>query len=324
MKGSDRRRRYILAIYLMGVASLLFVDRLTAPASDTVKDELIFISDTDSIDASRESNSVYRIRLDGGGMKRIVGSIRHGDDAYLRIADIDCHAPSQSLAIASYRDDLNGFHLVKLDGSDFRHITPGDGSLLTGVRHIAFAPSGREVILTREYSGFAGPRFGLLRVNLINGEVHSVKVPTEQVSYLSPVWSPEGARIAYIIKAHYAEGRPSYSVAIAAPAGGGERVIYETTLALTDITWSPAGEWLALEMSLQISRMRPDGSELTRLSNHHAGASYPRWSPDGERISFVAPSSFSGFHQLITMDADGRNILQISNIRGEVVNGCWL
>ena len=77
-------------------------------------------------------------------------------------------------------------------------------------------------------------------------------------------------------------------------------------------------------MSRQIYKLRPDGSELTQLSSHRGGASHPRWSPNGERISFVAPSSFPGFNQLIVMDADGRNIQQVANIRGEVVNGCWV
>ena len=93
---------------------------------------------------------------------------------------------------------------------------------------------------------------------------------------------------------------------------------------ISDVVWSPDGKWLAVEMSRQIYKLRPDGSELTQLSSHRGGASQPRWSPDSERISFVASSSFPGFQQLMVMDADGRNILQVANIRGEVVNGCWV
>ena len=332
MNCSARRRRYILAIYLMVVASILFADRLTAPSLETGEDELIFISDTDSIDAGRDSNSVYRIRLDGGGMKRIVGSIRHGDDAYLRISDIDCHAPSQSLVIASHQHDLNGFHHALLDGSKLHLDRPAVGSLLTSLRHIALAPDGVAVIVSRQYEEFSRPRWrgsvnaplGLVAGDLKSREYKTIKSPTAERSYLSPDWSPDGGRITYIIEAHQPEARPSYALAIAAPDGSDGRIIHETTLALTDVAWSPDGDWLAVEMGLQIYKLRPDGSDLTRLSNHHAGASNPRWSPDGARISFVAPSSFPGFNQLITMDADGQNILQVSNIRGEVVNGCWL
>ncbi|MCY3832474.1 MAG: hypothetical protein OXG85_05625 [Chloroflexi bacterium] len=76
-------------------------------------------------------------------------------------------------------------------------------------------------------------------------------------------------------------------------------------------------------MSAQIYKLRPDGSGLTQLSHHPAGASSPRWSPDGKRLSFVAPSSFSGFNQIMTMDANGGDIRRIANIRGEVDIGCW-
>ena len=76
MKSKKQLRKLVLIIYLMAVAFILLVDRALEPVSEWSAEELIFISDMDSIDASRGSNSVYRIRLDGSGMRRIVGSIR--------------------------------------------------------------------------------------------------------------------------------------------------------------------------------------------------------------------------------------------------------
>ena len=154
-------------------------------------------------------------------------------------------------------------------------------------------------------------------------EYKIIKSATAQRSYVSPDWSPNGQRIAYVIELHQPATRATYALALAAPDGSGERVIFATPLALADIDWSPTGEWLALELGQQIYKMRPAGSDVTRLSNHHSGASSPRWSPDGKRISFVAPSSFAGFNQLMMMDADGRNIRRVVNIQGQVANGCW-
>jgi len=336
--GSDQRGRLILTIYLMAVASILALDRLATPRP-AVENALIFISDADSIDASRDSNSVYRIRLDGGGgslgsrwhrpadtqpsMKRIVGSIRHGD-GYLRIADIDCHAASQSLVIASQQPDLNGFHHALLDGSGLHLDGPAAGDLLTSLRQIALAPDGIRVIVSRQYREFAQPRFGLVAGDLGSRVYESIKSPSAERSYLAPAWSPDGRQIVYIAEEWTGDSRPAYHLAIAAPSGRGEVIIHESNAPINDVAWSPDGAWLALEMSSQIYKLRPDGSGLTQLSNHQAGASSPRWSPDGRRISFVVPSSFSGFNQIITMGADGGQIKQIANIRGDVVNGCWV
>ena len=315
----------VLAAVLFGI---LFVCRQlksfgVSPANEPVANALIFISDSDSIDAGRQSNSVYRIGLDGRGLKRIVGTIPHGD-GYLRISDIDCEPVSQQLVLASHQRDLNGFHHARLDGSGLHLDKPAGGDMLAATRQIALAPDGIRIIVSRQFGEFREPRFGLVAGDLFSRFFEIVKPATSSLSYRSPVWSPDSARILYIIEAHANGARPLYRLAIAAPDGSDERVVYETTLALSELAWSPDGEWLALEMSRMIYKLRPDGSELTQLSSHRAGASSPRWSPDGARISFVAPSSFMGFHQLLVIDADGRNTRQVANISGDVVNGCWV
>ena len=152
MRGSGKLRKDIVTLYLIVVTSILWLDQFWAGAPSTSDGDLIFISDTDSIDAGRASNAAYRIGLDGGGLKRIVGSIPHGD-GYLRISDIDCHAASQSLVIASQRHDLNGFYHALLDGSKLHLDRPAAGRLLTSLRHIALAPDGVAVIVSRQYRG---------------------------------------------------------------------------------------------------------------------------------------------------------------------------
>jgi len=320
------RKTNFITAYVLAVLILFFgrqlASNIRAPANEPVENALIFISDTDSIDAGRGSNSVYRIGLDGRGLKRIVGSIPHGD-GYLRTTDIDCDGVSQQLVIASHRHDLNGFHHAMLDGSGLHLDKPAAGDSLSATRQIAIAPDGMGILVSRRDLAFAEPRFSLVAGDLFTRQYSIVKLARSTLSYHSPDWSPDGRQIVYIIEESVADARISYRLAIAKPDGSDERILYGTTLALTDVAWSPTGEWLALEVSRQIYKLRPHGSDLTRLSSHHAGASSPRWSPDGERISFVAPSTFSGFNQLLVMDADGGNIRQVANIRGDVVNGCW-
>lgn len=323
MRGSAKLRKDIITLYLIVVTSILCIDQFGAAAPRAADGALLFISDADAIDAGRGSNSVYRIGASGGGMKRILGSIPHGE-GYLRISDIDCHAASRSLVIASQRQDLNGFYHAMLDGSKLHLDRPAAGDLLTSLKRIALAPDGISIIVSRQDRAFSPARDGLVSGDLASREYSSIKPPNAERSYLSPLWSPAGDSIAYIAVTQAPDARPSYSLATAAPTGDDERIIYDTTLAIEDIDWSPDGEWIAAAIGGQLYKLRPDGRDLTRLNHHQGGIANPRWSPDSGRISYVASSSYPGFNQLLVMDADGTNIRRVANVRGAVVNGCWV
>ena len=318
-----------------------------APGSEPVENALIIISDFDSIDAGRGSNSVYRIGLDGRGggvdthpsggvdthpsggvdthpsMKRVIGAIPHGG-GYLRTSDIDCDGATQQLLIASYQRDLNGFHHSMLDGSQLHLDEPKTGEPLLAVREIALAPAGAGIIVSREYGGYAPPRFGLASGDLLNRDFKSIKLPTPQRSYLSPDWSPDGQRIAYIIVERAADEGLTMKLAVAKPDGSGERVIHESSRPMADLAWSPDGDWLAVTVDRQVYRIHRHSGERDKLTKHLGGAGSPRWSPDGRMISYVAPSSYPGFHQLMVMDADGSHVQQVASIYGDVLNGCWV
>lgn len=322
MPGSAKLRKDIVTLYLIVVTSILWLDQIGTGLPRSAEGQLLYVSDTDAIDAGRESNSVYRIAADGSGMKRLLGSIPHGE-GYLRISDIDCHAESASLVIAGGRRDLNGFYHALLDGSKLHLDRPAAGQLLTSLEQIALAPDGIGVIVSRRFWVFPQPRFGLVSGDLASREYRTIKSPSAEHSYISPDWSPAGGSIAYIMITHAPDARPSYSLVIATPDGRGQRIIYDTPLALTEIAWSADGQWIAAVIGGQLYKLRLDG-DVTRLSFHPGGISGPRWSPDSRRISYVAPSSYPGFNQLMVMDADGRNIRRVANIRGEVANGCWV
>ena len=223
-------------------------------------------------------------------MKRLVGSIPHGD-GYLRITDIDCHIASQQLVIASHRRDLNGIHHALLDGSGLHLDQPAAGDLLSATRQIAIAPDGRGIVVSRQFDGFVEPRYGLVAGDLYTRHFDTFRAPTADRSYVSPVFSATGRLLAYIIKRHADDASWNSRLLIADTAGRAEIVIYETRRGISEVAWSPTGEWLALVADGQIYRMRPvGGATLDRLTNHPGGASSPRWSPDGARISYVAAS----------------------------------
>jgi Tol biopolymer transport system component len=57
--------------------------------------------------------------------------------------------------------------------------------------------------------------------------------------------------------------------------------------------------------------MHADGSELTNITNSPAQDSNPIWSPDGKHIAFQ--SSRKSFTQIYLMEADGSNLIQLTN-----------
>ena len=311
------------ALRLLVAAVILCFSHLSATATELTGETLLFVSDSDPIDAGRGSNSIYRIGLDGAGMKRIVGSIPHGD-GHLLISDIDCGAAAQSLVIASYRRDLNGFYHARLDGSGLHLDRPATGDLLSAVRQISQAPDGVHVVVSREFGADSPARFGLVGGDLGSRAYRSLKTPNESRSYNAPNWSPDGSRIAYIIESRADDATMTYALAIADADGEDERIVYETAWRLRDLDWSPDGRWLALVRNSHIHKLRVDGGGLTRLSDHVGGASTPRWSPDGTRIAYVTPSSFAGFQQIFLMNADGSGKKRVANIRGNLALGCWL
>lgn len=63
--------------------------------------------------------------------------------------------------------------------------------------------------------------------------------------------------------------------------------------------------------NLDIYTMRPDGSDLTNLTDNSAHDVNPYWSPDGRRIAFE--SDRIGFMQIFVMDADSSNVIQVTD-----------
>ena len=169
---------------------------------------------------------------------------------------------------------------VARDGGPALQLTDHAG----GVWDYAIHPTGKEIVYSalREDGGSDLWRMGR------DGSEQRVLLACSEAACLNPVWSPDGAQIAY-------ERRDIWSDApnLDPKAGriwllevetGAERPLFDYDVALHSPVWSPGGERLAY-----VSPMLPgvevldlDTGELQQFGNEWGAA--PVWSPDGTAL----------------------------------------
>jgi TolB protein len=119
---------------------------------------------------------------------------------------------------------------------------------------------------------------------------------------LSPAWSPDGKRLAYV---SFEDKRSK--VYIQNVADGRRELIAQFAGINSAPAWSPDGKRLALTLSrdgnAEIYVMRLDTRELRRLTHDPAIDTEAAWSPDGRDIIFT--SDRAGSPQIYRMSATG-------------------
>jgi TolB protein len=122
---------------------------------------------------------------------------------------------------------------------------------------------------------------------------------------ISPAWSPDGTRIAYV---SFEQGRSM--VFIHNLVDGTRRILASYDGINSAPAWSPDGKRLALALSKdgvsQIYVIDADGNGLVRLTNSNAIDTEASFSPDGKYILFT--SDRGGSPQIYRMSASGANV----------------
>lgn len=152
-----------------------------------------------------------------------------------------------------------------------------------------------------------GSRYQLL-VSDFDGE-NAVPALLSNEPIMSPTWSPDGKRIAYV---SFEKRKPIVYIATLAT---GQRITLANYKGSNSApAWAPDGRRLALALTKdglsQIYVVNADGSGLRRLMSSSGIDTEPQWSPDGSMIYFT--SDRGGSPQIYRVPVNGGNAQRVS------------
>jgi Tol biopolymer transport system component len=210
------------------------------------------------------------------------------------------------IAFTSDRDGNEEIYVADADGTNVVRLTDEGAA----DRYATWSPDGTRLV-------FASMRQSPWKIFVMdaadidndgNGD-NLVQLTNNSDSDLLPVWSPDGARIAFV------SDRTGFAQVFVMDANGSNQTSLTTGSSQNqEPNWSPDGRRIAWgstrDGNYEIYTMDAEdldndghGDNVVRLTNTSASDYDPSWSPDGSRIAFL--SDRDGNNEIYVMDADG-------------------
>jgi len=222
---------------------------------------------------------------------------------------------TEALAIGTVSAQANGriearfrlLDVVKQEGLIGQAVSANDGQVRAIGHRIADLiyeklTGNKGVFSTRiAYVNRQGRKFSLIVAD--SDGYNEQVVVSQREPIMSPSWSPDGSHLAYV---SFETGHAA--VFVQSLYTNQRKVVADFRGSNSAPAWSPDGRQLAVVLtrdgSSKIYLMRPDGSDLHRISGNGGGIdTEPNFSPDGQSLLFT--SDRGGSAQVYRMSVEG-------------------
>ncbi len=235
---------------------------------------------------------IFVINPDGTGRKQLTFNSSWDQEASWK--------GNSRLSFHSGRNGGFDIYSMNPDGSGQTLITTSLASLFQTESNAVYSPDGSKIAYTSGWDIWVMNANGTGLTNLTAHPAFDNE----------PTWSPDGSRIAF----QSTRNGPAELYVMNADGSSPSQITFYDALGGTAIhpDWSPDGHWIAFTWTGstdegEIFRVRPDGSQVTRLTFTPTDEHKPSWSPDSKRIAFVRGGD------IWTMKKDGSDVVNVTN-----------
>ncbi len=222
-------------------------------------------------DGSRE---IYSMKYDGTEIKRLTNNPSY--DNVCPVWSLD----GKKIAFQSGQMGGFGGFIMNSDGSNVQSI----GKSTTGTGYycppVSWSPDSQRIGM-----------FGSVIINLeepVSSGFHTINIISPDLywsyyqSIIPPVWSPDGKKILFEVDESSSETRNPHEIFVVGIDGTMLMKLTNDDMANnSNPLWSPDGQYIAFQSDrtgkYQIYRMKPDGSNLVRLTNDSANDTLIDW-----------------------------------------------
>jgi Tol biopolymer transport system component len=283
---------------------------LTLPAGSTCNDATPQFRRYTSFSQAAEENGVSRILVGFHFRKAVQEGIRHGNkianlavDRFLRpegdVSAARVAFPGKNGRIAFDSDRQGGdpdIWTMRPNGSGLVNLTSDSKGRDEAANWRA---DGRKIVFMSDLettsnptpAGSEGPDLEIFVMNADGS--NRTQLTFNELDDENPAWSPSGGRIVFDRDFIPTRGEVDYDILTMKADGTDERNLTNSPgVQDHEPNWSPNGRNIAFarapdsDSNNDIYTMRPDGSNVQRLTRNALDNEYPNWSPYGRRIAF--------------------------------------